>query len=105
MLEVVRNNKNSIFLLFLLYLRPNKAPFNQYYPNPDNLIILPSKNDKMLVLPKILFLTIFLSKQWKSVTLKCIAGADFRPRIFFKLDFLHMFKSLFCNIHEISYKI
>ena len=38
-------------------------------------------------------------------TLKCIAGAGFRPRIFFKLDCHHMFKSLFCNLHELSYKI
>ena len=38
-LEVVRNGKNSIFLLILLNLSPNKSPSNQYYPksvpNPD----------------------------------------------------------------------
>ena len=39
------------------------------------------------------------------MTLKCIGGPDFRPRIFFKLDCHHMFKSLFCNLHEMSYKI
>ena len=62
-LEVVRNGKNSIFLLILLNLSPNKSPFNQYYPksvpNPDILIILLPKNDKIVVLAKILFLTIF----------------------------------------------
>ena len=43
-LKVVRNGKNSIFLLILLNLSPNKSPFNQYYPksvpNPGILIIL-----------------------------------------------------------------
>ena len=62
-LEVVTNRKNSIFLLILLNLGPNKSPFNQYYPksvpNPDILIILLPENDKIVVLPKILFLTIF----------------------------------------------
>ena len=107
-LEVVRNGKNSIFLLILLNLSPDKSPLNQNYPkpapNPDSLIISLLKNDKLLVLAKILFLTSF-SKQCKSVTLKCIGGADFRPRIFFKLGCHHMFKSLFCNLHEVSYKI
>ena len=41
-LEVVRNGKNSIFLLILLNLSPNKYPFNQYYTKSDILI----KNDK-----------------------------------------------------------
>ena len=62
-LEVVKNGKNSIFLLILLNLIPIKSPFNQYYPksvpNPDILIILLLKNDKIVVLAKILFLTIF----------------------------------------------
>ena len=55
--------KNSIFLLILLILSPNKSPFNQYYPksvaNPGILIILLPKNDKIVVLAEILFLTIF----------------------------------------------
>ena len=109
MLEVVRNGKNSILLLILLNLSPSKSPFNQYYPktvpNPDILIILLPQNNKIVVLAKILFLLIFLSKQCKSVTLKCMGGADFRPRIFFKHGCHHMFKSLFCNLHEVSYKI
>ena len=50
MLEVVRNGKNSI-----LKVSPNKSPFNQYYPksvpnsvpNPDTLIILLLKNEKI----------------------------------------------------------
>ena len=50
---------------------------------------------------KILF---FLSKQCKSVTLKCVGGADFRPRIFLKLIFF-ITCLLFCNLHEVSYKI
>ena len=60
------------------------------------------KNDKMLALAKISFLNIFLSLQWKSVTLKCTDGADFRSRIFFKLDCHQMFKSLICYLHEVS---
>ena len=52
--EVVRNGKNSIFLLNLLNLRPDKSQSNQYYPksvpNPDILIILLPKNDKIVVL-------------------------------------------------------
>ena len=62
-LEVVRNGKHSILLLILLNLSPNKSQFNQYYPksvpNPDILIILLPQNDKIVVLAKILFLTIF----------------------------------------------
>ena len=54
---------------------------------------------------KFYFSLFFLSKQCKSVTLKCIGGADFRPRIFFKFDRHHLFKSLFCKLHEVSYKI
>ena len=45
---------------------------------------------------------------WTKVTVdvfKCIGVADFRPRIFFKLDCHLMFQSLFCNLHEVSYKI
>ena len=105
MLEVVRNGKHSIFLLILLNLSPNRSPFKQYYskpiPNLVILIILLPKNDKIIVLAKILFLTIFPI----SVTLKCVGGADFRPPIFFKLDCHHMFESLFCNPYEVSYKI
>ena len=101
--------KNSILYDRGGNLSPNKSPFNKHYPksvpNPDILIILLPQNDKIVVLAKILFLAIFLSKQCKSVTLKCIGGADFRPRIFFKLDCHHMFKSLFCNLHKISYKL
>ena len=63
-LEDVKNGKKSIFLLILLNLSPNKSTFNQYYPksvpNPDILIILLPKNDKIMVLVKILFFTIFL---------------------------------------------
>ena len=63
MSEVVRNGKNSIFLLILLNLSPNKSPFNQYYPksvpNPDILIILLPKNDKIVVLAEILFFDYF----------------------------------------------
>ena len=59
MLEVVRNGKNSIFLLILLNLSPNKSPLNQYYlksvPNPDTLIILLPKNDKVVALAEIFF--------------------------------------------------
>ena len=62
-LEVARNGKHSIFLLILLNLSPNKSQLNQYYPksapNPDILIILLPKNDKIVVMAKILFLTIF----------------------------------------------
>ena len=62
MLEVVRNGKNSMFLLILLNLRPKKSPFSPYYPksvlNPDISIISLLKNDKILVLAKISFLTI-----------------------------------------------
>ena len=87
-LEVVRSQINSIILLILLNLSPNKSPFNQYYPkpvpNPDILIILLPKNDKIVVLAKIYFGLFFPSKQCKSVTLKCIGGADFQPRIFFR---------------------
>ena len=56
--------KQNIFLLILLNLSPNKSPFNQYYPvsvsNPDILIILLPQNDKIVMLAKDLFLTIFL---------------------------------------------
>ena len=62
-LEVVRNGKNIIFLLILLNLSSHKSPFTQYQPksvpNPDILIILLPKNDTIVVLAKILFLTIF----------------------------------------------
>ena len=62
-LEVIRKGKNSIRLLILLNMSRNKSPFNQYNPksvfNPDILIILLSKNDKIVGLAKILFLTIF----------------------------------------------
>ena len=62
-LEAARNGKDSIFLLILLNLNPNKSTFNQYYsksvPNPDIVIILLPKNEKIVVLAKILFLTIF----------------------------------------------
>ena len=62
-LEVVRNGKNSTFLLILLNLNSNKSPFNQFYQksvsNPDILIILLPQNGKIVVLAKILFLTIF----------------------------------------------
>ena len=55
--------KKSIFLSILLNRIPNKSPFNQYYPksvpNPDILIILLPKNDKIVLQAKILFLTIF----------------------------------------------
>ena len=63
MLEVVRNDKNSIFLHTLLNLSLTKSPLIQYYPksvpSTDILIILLPQNDKVLVLAKILFLTIF----------------------------------------------
>ena len=63
LLEVVRNGKHSICFLILLNLSPNKSPFIQNYPksvpNPDILIISLLKNDKILVLAKISFLTIF----------------------------------------------
>ena len=53
-----------MFLLILFNLRPNKPPFSPYYPksvpNSGILIISPIKNDKILVLAKISFLTIFL---------------------------------------------
>ena len=108
MLEVVGNGKNNIILLFLLNLSPNKSPFNKYspklVPNSDILIMLLPLNDKIVMLAKILFLTIFPIES-KPVTLKCIGGADFRAWIFFKLACHHMFKSLFCNLHEVSYKI
>ena len=52
-----------IFSLILLNLSPNKSPFIQYYPksvpNQDILINLLPKNDKIVVLAKILFLSIF----------------------------------------------
>ena len=58
LLEVVRNVTNNILLLILMNLSPNKS-----YPkpvlNPDILIISLLKNDKILVLAKILFLNIF----------------------------------------------
>ena len=63
MLEVVINGKDSIFLLILLNLSPNKSPLNQYYPksvpNLDVLIILLHQNDKIVLLAEMLFLTIF----------------------------------------------
>ena len=87
-------------------LSSNKSPFNQYYtksvPNPDILIILLPKNDKIVVLANILFLTIFPINVNQ---LHSNGGADFRPRIFFKPDCHYMFKSQFCNLHEVSYKI
>ena len=55
--------KKRIFLSILLNRIPNKSLFNQYYPksvpNPDILIILLPKNDKIVLQAKILFLTIF----------------------------------------------
>ena len=45
------------------------------------------KNDKRVVLAKILFLTIVPIYG----TLKSIGGADFQPQIFFKLDCHHMY--------------
>ena len=109
MLEVVRNGKNSIFLLIIMNLSPNKSPFDQCYPksvpNPTILIISLPENDTMLVLAKITFLTIFPIFAMESITLKCIGGADFRPRIFFKHDCRHMFKSLICYLHDVSYKL
>ena len=72
-LEVVRNGKNSIFLLIFLNLSPNQSPFNQYYPksvpNPDILIILLQQNIKIVVLTNIP-----ISKQCKSVTLNALVG-------------------------------
>ena len=61
MLEVVRNGKNSIFWLILLNLSPYKSLFNipKSVPNPDISIISIPQNDKMLMLAKISFLTIF----------------------------------------------
>ena len=108
-LDVARNGKNSIFLPILLNLNPNKSLVSQYYPksvpNPDILIIWLPKNNKIVVLAKILFWLFFLSKQCTLVTLKCIGRAEIRPRIFFQLDCHHMFMFLFCNLHEVSYKI
>ena len=96
----------AYFLLILMNLSSNKSPFNQYYPksvpNPDILIILLPKNDKIVVLANILFLTIFPINVNQ---LHSNGGADFRPRIFFKPDCHYMFKSQFCNLHEVSYKI
>ena len=102
MLQVIRNGKNSMFfLLILLNLSPNKFPFSQYYsksvPNPDILIILLPKN-KIVVLAKILFLTIFSIY----LLLKCIGGADFDLGYFSNWIAICL---LFCNLHEVSYKI
>ena len=62
-IESCQKWQNSIFLPILLNLRLNKSPFNQYFPksvpNPDVFYHFPTKNDKMLVLAKISFLTIF----------------------------------------------
>ena len=62
-LEVVRNGQNSIFLLILLNLSPNKSPFNQYFPksvpNPDIMIILLLKTDKIVLLA--IFFSSYLS--------------------------------------------
>ena len=62
-LEVFKNGTNSIDLLILLNLNPNKSLLNQYYPkqvpNPDILTILLPQKDKIVVLAKILFLNIF----------------------------------------------
>ena len=60
--EVVRNGKNSIFLLILLNWSPNKSSFNENYPTsvPSRVLIISlSKNDKMLVLAKISFFFFF----------------------------------------------
>ena len=63
-------------------------------PEINTQIISLPKNDKMLVLAKFSFLTIFLSLQWKSVTLKCTGGADFQPRMIFNHDCRHIYSSL-----------
>ena len=53
------NSLDAAHLIWVLII----PPFNQYYPklvpNPDILIISLPQNDKMLVLAKISFLTIF----------------------------------------------
>ena len=58
----------------LLNWRPTKSPFNPHYiksvPNPNNLIISPHNNDKILVLAKMEFLTIFSYLSNGTVTLK-----------------------------------
>ena len=63
MLEVIKNGKNSIFVLILLNLSPYLSPFEQYYPksepSQDSLIISLTKDDRMLALAKITFLAIF----------------------------------------------
>ena len=69
LLENVKNVKNSISLYLLVYLltllnfSPNKYPFNQYHPksvaNPDILNISLPKNEKIMVLAKLSFLTNF----------------------------------------------
>ena len=91
MLEVVRNGKCRPTVL---NLRSNKSQFNSYYPkllpNPDSLIIFLSKKDKILVMAKNSFFhLVFIPLQWKSVTLKCTVGTNFRTRICFKLDCSH----------------
>ena len=65
----------------------------------------PSKDDKILVLAQILFLSIFPIFPIEIITLKCIGGADVWPRIVLKLDCHHMFKYVFCHLHDVSYQI
>ena len=97
--------KIAYFLLILLNLSPNKSPFNQYYPKsvPDSaiLIILLSKNDKIVVLvAKFLFWLFFLIGYIKMHWLGRLSTSD----IFQTLLPSHV-KSLFCNLHEVSYKM
>lgn len=92
--------QNSIFLYIKLNLGPSKSSFNQCYPksvpNLYILIISLPKKDKMLVLAKFAFFTIF--------PIFAIPGG---PRIFFEPYCHHFFKSLICYLHDISlaYKI
>ena len=84
--------------------------FNQYYhksvPNPDTWIISLPKMIQcwwwLKLVAKISFLTIFPTFPMETI---CISGTDYRRLLFFKLDCHHMFQSLFCNPHEVIYKI
>ena len=91
----------------LLYLPENRSQFpviptrKPFAVQNEPLLYLPENHSQFKMDPFYSYL-FFLSKQCKSVILNGIGGVDFRPRIFFQLDCHHM---LFCNLHEVRYKI
>ena len=72
-------------------MSPNKSKFDQYYPKSDSLIISLPKNNKLLVLAQILFLTIFPTFAMGINYIKMHWWRRLSTPDIFKLDYRHMF--------------